>query len=188
MAIQFTLAEGRRVADAIAAHFSDACERLEVAGSVRREAPYVHDVDLVLIPTRSFWSRVGTESAWSIESKTLDPRKTRQVKLRWRDPALKVELWVARPETWGWILMLRTGPDTFCKRLVTVAPDLGGHSFRDGELRRATSAGGQSTMVPTPEEADVFAALGLGEIPVAARSAQAIDDRVRHLRSKGGPR
>jgi DNA polymerase/3'-5' exonuclease PolX len=82
---------------------------------------------------------------------------------------------VLPPAQWGVVYLLRTGPAEFNQRLVTqrwkggLCPD--DLCFRDGALYRMHPVGdpveryvAPTELVPTPEEEDVFRALGLGWI------------------------
>ena len=47
---EIRLEEAKRIAGDLVAMLSPHCERIAVAGSIRRQRPVVHDLDLVLIP------------------------------------------------------------------------------------------------------------------------------------------
>ena len=48
--ITIKLAQARKWADKIVAELDPLCDRIEVAGSIRRRRPEVHDIDIVCIP------------------------------------------------------------------------------------------------------------------------------------------
>ena len=52
------LERARKIADAVVKRLSSYCQKIEVAGSIRRQKPWVKDVDLVLIPN-DLWSLHG---------------------------------------------------------------------------------------------------------------------------------
>jgi DNA polymerase/3'-5' exonuclease PolX len=77
---------------------------------------------------------------------------------------------VLPPAQWGVKLLLATGPAEFNHRLVTVREEGGkilppGYRFEHGQLIRRCSPPGEiyleDQIIPTPEEEDVFRALGL---------------------------
>ena len=78
------------------------------------------------------------------------------------------DLFLTTPERWGYLLAVRTGPADFSKELVTLALRLGWH-FSGCMLHRHPKVGGKACpkgercplIVPTPEEGDVFEALGI---------------------------
>lgn len=43
-------ADARAIAERLIERLSPSCERIEVAGSVRRQQPFVHDIELVAVP------------------------------------------------------------------------------------------------------------------------------------------
>lgn len=156
---RYQLAEAEAIADEIVEHLAPVCERLAVAGSIRRRVPTIGDVEIVAVPAYRqqilslFDDGLVPELAPidcldellnDLRSK-IDVRKRRDKngrtswgpsdkRLLWRYGAastdwIAVDVFGARLETWGAKLALRTGPWQFSKRLVTHA---GGG--RDGVL------------------------------------------------------
>lgn len=169
------LARAQQLANAIRDELAPGCARIEIAGSIRRRKPEVGDIEIVAIPKRS--------GGLFDDQSALDPLLAalegtgRFVRIKGGDKykqyevvkaGVKLDLFLCEPETWGWIFMLRTGPEDFTKRLV-LAEQHGGcrpdHiSFREGRLwRRVETPGHMTRDVPldTPEERDVFEALGM---------------------------
>jgi DNA polymerase/3'-5' exonuclease PolX len=183
--VRVPLVEARQVADELVARLAPSCERITVAGSIRRGRPDVGDVELVAVPR--YGSRqvqgVGlfdgphTEridylaetvdlllAAGVLAPHPTDPKRgERYSKLLEPRSGLQVDLFTARPETFGLILLMRTGPAAYSQRLVTQAKRRG-HHVADGELHKGglgRDDHGPCVRVPTPEEADVYRALGL---------------------------
>lgn len=161
----------RRIVDEL----SPACERIEIAGSVRRRKPRVHDIDLVAIPKPGdalFGEDASLPTRLDYCLDTLARvRRLRFVKCGPRAMTLEVpavtglrlEIWTATADTFGWIYCLRTGPADFTRRLVTPT-DKGGLkppyvAFRDGEVL----IGGRAA--PCPEETDLFDLLNIRHTP-----------------------
>lgn len=166
------------VAHEAIALLAPACERIEIAGSLRRGRPDVGDVELVAVPkthaepadlfgerTREV-DELHDLAAQLLAAGTLAHRPDarsriafggRFKRLTFRGVAL--DLFAVREPavSWGVIFLLRTGPAAFSKRLVTPRYYAGalplGYRVKDGALWN----GGE--LVPTPEEADYFAAL-----------------------------
>lgn len=142
-------------------------DQIEVAGSIRRQKPEVKDAEIVLIPTdgnlRRFkvtvWSMVQRGIfAWSSyvdkNGTTTYRQGDKYYGLDFR--GLRVEVFLAQPDNWGYIHWLRTGPGDANQYIMgwlhaTKAP----YRARDGYWW----AGEQ--MLATPTEADVFNLLGL---------------------------
>lgn len=200
------LAEMRGYAEHLVALLAPGCARLEVAGSIRRRRPDPADVEVVAIARCEpagfdlFENPVGEVDVLDARCHALraagvfadrlgkdgkaafGPRFKRVV---WTPPgapdSVAVDLFVTVAEAWGLQLVLRTGPGDFNHRLVTPErqrgwlPDGlrvdGGALWRDG--RR----------VPTPEEDDLFRAVGLPYLPPEART-----DAVRPVWRPGGTR
>ena len=135
-------------------------ERVAVAGSVRRRAEVSRDVDLALAlrdPAADLApalatlpgvreARAGAEGAW-------------QVRLG-DDTA--ADLYGAPAERFGACLVRATGSASHLERLAAHARSRG-YELDAGGLHRA------GALVPCPEEADVYAALGLAWVPPELR-------------------
>lgn len=149
-----------------------ACHRIEIAGSLRRNAPLVSDIEIVAIP-RLHTDLLGEPIADSSEIDDLlatwpltmhkNGAKYKQFTFDWQAGwAFKVDLFLATRETWGVIFLLRTGSAEFSRRMVT-AQMYGGYkpiqyTVEDGRVRVA------GMWLPTPEEADIFERWGMDYI------------------------
>jgi DNA polymerase/3'-5' exonuclease PolX len=93
---------------------------------------------------------------------------------------LPLDLFIVRPPaTWGVTLFIRTGPSDWNQRVVTECQHRF-RAFRDGQLLVM----GQP--VPTDEEDDVFAALGLKWVDPHERSAERVQWLAHGEPLKGG--
>lgn len=160
-------------AQTILASLLDACERIEVGGSIRRHRADVGDIELVAVPSiesdgllMPVERNLLTERVDAlIEAGTLavhptDPKRgTRYSKLLHPQSGLQVDLFSARPETFGLIHLLRTGPADYSRRFVTEIRQRGLH-VSGGEVHRGGRGCGQydCDVVPTPTEEDVYTA------------------------------
>ena len=124
-------------------------ERIEVAGSVRRRKPYVNDVDLVAIPglvapdaVLRMLFKVGRSGAklGMFEFKGID-----------------FDVYYAAPQTWGTLLLIRTGSKEHNIRLCNKALARGWKLKANGE--GLFNSGG--TRVAGDTEESIFRALGL---------------------------
>jgi DNA polymerase/3'-5' exonuclease PolX len=178
-------AEARAAAEDLVRALWPACERVEIAGSLRRGKPEVHDIEIVAVPKTETrpdglfgevqgdlledcvahllaHERVG---ARAVENRRTDGTIDVQTKL---GPAFKalvylgipVDLFIVRPPAqWGVIFALRTGPGDWNIELVTRCKEIG-RRVAGGQVERWVSASSSWAPVPTPEEADFFAAIG----------------------------
>ena len=78
------------------------CDKIEVAGSIRRQKPIVNDIDLVAIP-RDRWNldlalmRMGNYK--------MSGRKIARVEM----DTIPLDIYFATEETWATLLLIRTG-------------------------------------------------------------------------------
>lgn len=189
-ATRLPLAEAQRIAGQIYGQLDPACERLTIAGSIRRGRPDVGDIELVAIPRfrdepSSLWGDT-TEISVLAEVLAIEEREQvlerisggdRYVKLRHLRSGLQVDLFITTPEQWGLILLIRTGPADYSHRLMTEARRRNYHSgggrlwagrghLPDVECSCARMG---FSPVPTPTEESVYAALGLPFVPPGER-------------------
>ena len=171
-------AEALALAQRVVAILAPAWERAEIAGSLRRGCATIGDIDLVAIPRpapheRPVFGRPITQGSRSPIAQRLSAAggeivndSEHIVKARLDD--LVIDVWLSEPAQWGYKLAIRTGPLEFSKWLVSRQPRGAcprGWRFEGGYLWHGEK------IVPCPEEADLFAALGLAWIPPEERSA-----------------
>lgn len=181
------LAEAAAIARGLVAELGVACERIEIAGSIRRGKADVGDIELVAVPdiltlpdgmfeTRQV-NRLAERVDALIEAGVLgshptDPKRgERYSKLIHRPSGLQVDLFSARLDTFGLIYLIRTGPADYSQQFVTDIRRRALH-VKHGELHRGSLGCGSFPcgVVPTPEEADVFAAARWPFVPPELRA------------------
>lgn len=184
------LLDAQAIANEVRDLLEPATERIAVAGSIRRGMRDIGDIELVAIPkTHAEFVRDGFFGGQEtvvdelqqavdrlIAEGVLAPHPTdpkrgpRYSKLLHVASGLQLDLFCARPQTWGLIFVIRTGPPSYSQYLVTIARKRGLH-VASGELHK----GGlgctaiECQVVPTPEEHDVFAAIGIPGDPPERR-------------------
>jgi DNA polymerase/3'-5' exonuclease PolX len=171
--------EANAAAMRLAAMLADACERVEVAGSVRRRKAVAHDLELVAIPRREvrggLWGDAdevdllaerltalradGIAALRDVEVRRLSgatevQKRDGQAYKALVFEGMAVDLFITDAERWGCIFALRTGPSDWNTRLVTDCK----RYFRSVADGRVLHLG---KPVPTPEEPDFFRALGI---------------------------
>lgn len=197
------LAEAREIAAEVVALLSPACERIEVAGSIRREAETCGDVEIVAIskqgepPLDLFGQPIGDAPdalhdlcerlrvSGRLEKRfNKDGRPSWGRRLKWCyfwpsvagwkwPEVVALDIYTCAPEQWGATLALRTGDADFSRRLVT---SLAAGGYCPSHLQfKGWRVVERDTGAPleTPEEMDVFAALGMGYVEPRDRSAKA---------------
>lgn len=164
------------VAQRLLAALAPYCERIELAGSIRRQKPLVGDIELVAIPRRPRDLLGEPIPGPTALDRFLDERAVQFTKRgekyqQFAYGSYTVDLFLATPDTWGSIFTIRTGSADFSHWLVTHEPRgacpwpvrFGGEGAYPGRLTH------NGRLLATPEERDVFAALGLAYIDPAER-------------------
>lgn len=158
--------EAAGIARDLLAHLTPACERVLVAGSLRRRKPEIGDIEIVARPVMRpvldmFGDAISEESALDDALARLGVALTKNGE-RYKQFTFggqQVDLFIATAETWGCVATIRTGSSDFSRWLVTERKYGGAKphhmDFKEGRL---LSAGAP---LVTPEERDVFAALEL---------------------------
>lgn len=172
------------------------CERIEIAGSIRRRRETVKDIELVAVPRME---TVAGMDLWGTPTETdrlmeklvdlsadglLTPRPvivhradgTTETQRRVGQSyqalecrGIPVDLFIVRPPAdWGVIFAIRTGPGDFNERIVTDCK----RWFRRVEGGRVLHLGQH---VPCPEEEDFFRAVGMDWIPPWERTVDKVD-------------
>ena len=100
------LEQAQKLAQEIVEQIRPHCERIEVAGSIRRKKSEVHDVDIVLIPKPLLWHRIIAALQRAMDAKILK-RGDSIAQLLIRD--VNVDLYVTSEQTWEALLLIRTG-------------------------------------------------------------------------------
>lgn len=170
------LHHAQEAARAVVAQLDPLCRRIEVAGSVRRQAPEVRDLEIVCIPEVSrYLDFQRLVDSWPRVKGQPDGRYTRRKLLRHN---LELDLFICSAQTWACNLAIRTGCAEFSHALVTLAQRRG-LQFRDAKLWSGTRSTG------VLEEEEVFHLLGLPWIEPVDRTPQAAKDLLERRRAPG---
>ena len=136
-AVKYALAEARELAERIAEILRPGCEKLDIAGSIRREKAEVKDIEIVCLPRRVemynlFGELTGLDFANEFDEAIFNfetafdykyiksGNKYKQVALTMENgKTINLDLFIAENHNYGYILALRTGDWEFSKALVT---------------------------------------------------------------------
>jgi DNA polymerase (family 10) len=153
---ELSLGEAEEVASQIKAAVCVHCERLEVAGSIRRKKPLVHDIDFVAV--------AKSDAEWKKISEKLKRLKAKpgcagcsiiKAYLPCRNGLFQVDIYRAKPSTFGVHLLIRTGSAMHNMWLAAYALSKGMRlKYSEGLIRDGRAVAGA-------DERGVFAALGL---------------------------
>jgi len=161
------IAEAEEVAGQVISTLEPFCDRIEVAGSIRRKCGTVGDVEVVCIP-----SEVDAALLFDTGEKERDPRFLAAVN-RWEkvkgDPSgkytqrihlgAKIDIFMATPENWGLILAIRTGPAEYSHNVLAAGWEKKGYHSVGGVLHRG------ATYREIREEHELFDLLGIRPVP-----------------------
>src|SRR5574341_303735 len=142
------------------------CERIEIAGSLRRLRPEVGDIEIVAVPKSYdldlFGVATPNHSLDSVDWKEygkflLGGHKYKKI---WLHEEIQLDLFiVTHPAQWGTVFLIRTGSADFSHRFVT--PRAKG-SLLPSYLREKDGAIWRNNrIIKTPEEKDVFDLAGV---------------------------
>ena len=151
-----------RYARELQSRLSPHCERIEIAGSIRRQKEEVGDIEIVCIPKTImaglFSDEVERDPGFIAAVDTMEAvrgKPTGRYTQRITPLGIKLDLFMATKENWGLILAIRTGSADFsAMRLAARWVQLGYHSA-DGMLIK------DGEEFPCYEERELFQLLGM---------------------------
>ena len=137
------------IAQSLARRIANTCERVSIAGSLRRGCEMVGDIELLALKpkTRSveqanIFGGVATVASTNLLSECIDDLEGWELGRKNGDrfkqlvhaSGITCDLWIVHDRrSWGWQKVLRTGPEEFGMELVKVAHKRNKH-FADGYL------------------------------------------------------
>lgn len=132
------------------------CTNIQIAGSIRRQAKHVKDIEIVAIPkpyqTGLFESGIATiVNQWTPVKGALPCKYTQRL----LPQGIKLDLFFATPLNWGLILAIRTGSSEFSHTILAKKWCKLGYRSENGMLMH----GNKQIAVPT--EQDLFTRLGI---------------------------
>lgn len=193
-----SLREASPVAEQLVALLAPCCERIEVAGSIRREKWEVGDIELLCIPNlRTEQRQVDMFTTEDVSVDELDIFLTRVVQeglfskrlksngalagfgpknklLLHRASGIPVDVFTTDARNWGMALLVRTGPAEFNIEVMSRLKTLGhaGHAYRGITIDTFKPATRRE--VDCPDEETVFRHLRWGYIPPSLRGKQQV--------------
>jgi DNA polymerase/3'-5' exonuclease PolX len=157
------LDQATAIAQRVKAQLAPHCDRIEIAGSIRRKKPEVGDIEIVCIPKRISiidlfgvlnegvrslsWSQTVSGFGTVVKG---DPVAGKYVQVDLGE--INLDIFTARPENWGLIYAIRTGSVYFARCVLGRAWVMAGYKSENGML--APWRGGRS--IPVREEEDLF--------------------------------
>lgn len=190
--------EAIKVAWTMIALLSDLCTRISVGGSLRRSKPRVGDIEIIAMPDpeklSAFDKRCDLMLAWGWVRWRLKEDGSR---IAWSErfkagvfDGMPLDLFIVRPDRqWGPTAIIRTGGYRANRCLVTTA----GVRNREGDMgilpKELSFDGGvikrDGVTLDTPEEWDVYEAIGLPWVPPRLRSVETYQKTAADFRGQG---
>ncbi|HWP81087.1 MAG TPA: hypothetical protein VNN76_00350 [Bacteroidota bacterium] len=171
----------REIAEDLVSELSGFCDRIEIAGSLRRRKHAVNDIDLVVIPK---FIQVQDETLFGepVQENLLEKKLSQlcligQLDLEANGSKIKrflktvdgdtipIDVYIANEQTWWTLLLIRTGSRNHNIKLAKRAMDLHMHLKADGSGLLAPGG----TLIPICREEEIFRHLGLAYRPPEER-------------------
>lgn len=165
------LSEATEQANAVVKALEPYCTTIQIAGSIRRKKPDVGDIEIVCLPERQGLVINQQIQLFETIEKQMQPlpefiRAVDQWKRvkgqasgkytqRILQSGMKLDLFIATPENYGFLLAMRTGSSEFSKKQLGYRWALKGYESRDGILRR------NGKIYPCPTEEELFKLVGI---------------------------
>lgn len=145
------LSNAQEIADRLLNALSPYCERIEIAGSIRRRKPDVNDIEIVAIPNPYDIGLFASGIASILE---LFPVIRGQLPCKYTrrklPDGIEADFFFAVPENWGLIYAIRTGPADFSHHVLACGWVRNGYNSVNGMLIR------DGKTVSIYEESDLF--------------------------------
>lgn len=157
------LTEAKKIANKLKTLLEPYCERIEIAGSIRREKEIVKDVGLVLIPKNAnkLFNILGLHLLKTIgEIRYL---KNGDKYKQFFYLGIKIDLFVACPDNWGYIFAIRTGSAEYSHNTLATGWVKKGYKGDGGFLTK------NGVVIPVREEIDLFNLIGVEYVPPEKR-------------------
>lgn len=157
--------EALEIAQKVKALLSPHCERIEIAGSIRRKKPDVKDIEIVAIPkpfdVGLFESGIATiVNGWQKVKGELPCKYTQRI----LPEGINLDLFFAERGNWGLIYAIRTGSADYSHKVLATEWVKRGYKSEGGYL----FANGKQIAVP--EEEDLFKRIGVPFVAPELRS------------------
>jgi DNA polymerase (family X) len=153
---ELDLKEAERIAAQVKAAVGSLCERIEVAGSIRRQKPKIHDIDFVMVTKNDAeWQKINEKLKQLKAKPNCSGNSVIKAFLPCQNGLFQVDFYRAKPSTFGIHLLVRTGSAGHNMWLA-------GYAFSKG-MRIKYSQGliKDNSVIAAETEKEVFAALGL---------------------------
>ncbi len=156
---RYPLAEARKIAEQVLEEMKPHCERIEIAGSIRRKKATIGDIEIVAIP-KPYSVGIFEDGLAKIVNKWTKVKEEMvygQVKYTQRilPQGIKLDIFFVTPENWGSQLGIRTGSIAYVRDILAYGWSKNGYKSEGGFLVQ------DGIRYDVPEEKDVFRMSGV---------------------------
>jgi DNA polymerase/3'-5' exonuclease PolX len=171
------------VANQVLEDLRPVCERMQIAGSIRRQRASVGDVEIVAIPKTApsdlfntrhhslLWAYLATQDDRYRWVRGNNPNGRYHALETIQSPRVQIDIFTCSADNWGWTLLIRTGPADYSKMMLA----LWKHIQRIPKHQCGSINGflvdHKGQPINTPEEQDVYDLFCLPYQPPERRDA-----------------
>jgi DNA polymerase/3'-5' exonuclease PolX len=153
---ELDLKEAEKTAKLVKASVESLCAQIEIAGSIRRQKPKIHDIDFVVVAKSDVeWQRINEKLKQLKARPNCAGDSVIKAFVPCQDGLFQVDFYRAKPSTFGIHLLVRTGSADHNMWLA-------GHAFsKNMRLKYSEGLIKDGAIIAGEDEQAVFAALGL---------------------------
>ncbi len=153
---ELDLKDAERLAEEIKDATATHCEKLAIAGSIRRQREKVHDIDFVVVTkSDADWQKIVEELKHLKAKPNCQGNSVTKTLVPYQNGLFQVDFYRAQPSTYGIHLLIRTGSAEHNMWLAGYAISKGMRvKYSQGLIK-------EDKVVAGDKESEVFAALGL---------------------------
>lgn len=145
------LEHAKKLAEEFVAKIAPFCEKVRIVGSIRRCKSQVKDIDLIMI-VRDWWN--FTLKLRQISKVKIDGEQVKRVVYKGE----QIDLYLAEPETWEALILIRTGSAEHNIKLSKKALSMGMQLSHRGLVK-------DGKIIASRTEEEILEALGLEYVP-----------------------
>jgi len=173
------LSDAALIAGSCLAHLCPHCDKITVAGSIRRKKKDVKDIEIVCIPKekpvfRDLFNEdvkardpafIHAVNAWNkVKGDPIGRYTQREIPDDERVCAIKLDLFMCVPDNFGLMLAIRTGPADYSHHVIAEGAHKVGMKIQGGMLTQ------NGELVPVPDEETLYKHLRIPYLPPGDRS------------------
>ena len=153
---ELDLKEAERIAAQVKAAVESLCEKIEVAGSIRRQKSKVHDIDFVVVTKNDAeWQKINEKLKKLKAKPNCSGNNVIKAFLPCQNGLFQVDFYRANPQTFGIHLLVRTGSADHNVWLAGYAISKGMRiKYSEGLIK-------DNSVIAGEDEKEVFTTLGL---------------------------